>query len=331
MELKIYEKDLHADILSDKAIIKKGIRKIYYVSSGRNAWHSTWVKQYNPGCMHSTLQSAKNYAEKLRTNGSVFYIQELPALVLEGELTSLIVTQINCMDVLQDYKPKIKPPNNKSTCCYITAGNSLLHACKSFDHDSIFWKTAPPAKNSVIRLLCTIKIKDFDPYHASNISAYKSESIGPDYLLNWSASVFEMKNKSLVKINNSRHRFNKEIISKHDMNFENLFLKLAKTNWTPHHASKYIANWPGLEGQLNLAWVLAGRPSKIDRAFLHGPDWRKAYELGNQQVENIPLREYATLFNQQDFYNYTLPHMQLIEKFVAFPEWERMFKASAKQ
>lgn len=32
MELKIYDKDLHADIISDK-VIKKGIRKIYYVSS----------------------------------------------------------------------------------------------------------------------------------------------------------------------------------------------------------------------------------------------------------------------------------------------------------
>jgi hypothetical protein len=71
MELKTYDKNLHDEILFDK-VIKKGVRKIYYVSSGRNAWWSTWVKQYNSGCMHTTLDGAKKYAEKMRTNGSVF-------------------------------------------------------------------------------------------------------------------------------------------------------------------------------------------------------------------------------------------------------------------
>lgn len=115
------------------------------------------------------------------------------------------------------------------------------------------------------------------------------------------------------------------------MNFHALFLKLSKTNWTPHHASKYITNWPGLEGQLNLAWVLAGRPRKIDAAFLHSPDWRKAYLLGSQLIENIPVREYATLFDQQEFYNFTLPHMYVIEKYVPLKDWQRMFRTGVKQ
>lgn len=199
MELKAYDRNLHEEILFDK-VIKKGIRKIYYVSSGRNAWWSTWVKRYNPGCMHTTLHSAKLYAERLRTNGSVFYIQEIPALVLEGKFISLVVTQINCQDVLQNYRPKSKDRITNTTHCHISAGGSLCHTYNSFAYDSAFWEIAPPDKNSVLRLLCDRKLKDFEFYRASKILNYKSESIGPDYCLCWNSSPFEAKNKSLAKI-----------------------------------------------------------------------------------------------------------------------------------
>jgi hypothetical protein len=203
MELKTYDQNLHDELLFDK-VIKKGVRKIYYVSSGRNAWWSTWVKQYNSGCMHTTLDSAKKYAEKMRTNGSVFYIQEIPALVLEGRFISLIVTQINCQDVLQNYKPKSKDLTSGATHCHITANSLLCHAYNSFVYNSAFWDIAPPAKNSVLRLLCHTKLKDFDFYRASSVSSYKSESIGPNYYLQWHPSTFEAKNKSLARIATTR-------------------------------------------------------------------------------------------------------------------------------
>ena len=38
---------------------------LYFVTTGRNAWHSTWVQQYTNGCMHSSIASAKQYTEKL--------------------------------------------------------------------------------------------------------------------------------------------------------------------------------------------------------------------------------------------------------------------------
>ena len=205
MELKTYDKNLHDKLLFDK-VIKKGIRKIYYVSSGRNAWWSTWVKKYNSGCMHVTLHGAKQYAEKLRTNGSVFYIQEIPALVLEGKFISLVVTQINCQDILQNYNPKFKDLTTCTTHCHITAGSLLCHAYNSFAYNSVFWYVAPPAKNSVLRLLCDTKLKDFDLYCTSSINSYKSESIGPDYYLRWLQSTFEVKNKSLARIVTTRSR-----------------------------------------------------------------------------------------------------------------------------
>ena len=74
----------------------KGISRglLYYVHTGRNAWHSNWVTQYANGCMHTTLESAKEYAEKRRTRGTVFYIKQLPCLVFRSKDTCVLVTEI---------------------------------------------------------------------------------------------------------------------------------------------------------------------------------------------------------------------------------------------
>lgn len=114
------------------------------------------------------------------------------------------------------------------------------------------------------------------------------------------------------------------------MNWQALFDKLSHTNWTPKHASKYISNWPGLEGQLNLAWILAGKPERIDKAFLHGEHWKKAYLLGALLVDNIPLREYATLFSEQEFYQFSKKHMALIGRHVPVKDWPQLFGMAVK-
>lgn len=200
MELKTYDEKLHMAVHWDN-IVKKDVRKIYYVSSGRNAWWSTWIKRYTSGCMHTTLNSAKLHAEKLRTNGSVFYIHEIPALVFEGSHISFVVTQINCADVLKNYKP-ISSCVNKKVYCHVVVGTSFRKVYNAFSHNSIFWSVAPPAKDSVIRLLCHKKINEFDEYRSSETKSYRSESIGSKYSLYWNVSPFNIDGNSIVKIKN---------------------------------------------------------------------------------------------------------------------------------
>src|SRR5690606_42111191 len=81
--------------------ISRGL--VYYVHTGRNDWHSTSVTQYYPGCMHSTLESAKNYAEKRRTRGTVFYIRQLPCLIFRSRKQTISVTEINNRNPLSGY------------------------------------------------------------------------------------------------------------------------------------------------------------------------------------------------------------------------------------
>ena len=92
-------------LVDGQSIKRLGLAKLYFVTSGRNAWWATWIKRYEEGCMQAKLRSAQQQAERRRTNGSVFYIRELPALFIEKEHALLIVTQINTEHVLGSYRP----------------------------------------------------------------------------------------------------------------------------------------------------------------------------------------------------------------------------------
>lgn len=90
-QIELYEILMHADCRVEKATPVK----LYYISYGRNAWNSTWVQRYAQGCMHLSFASAAAYAEGRRTQGTVFYIRELPALCFTGEGPTFFITEIN--------------------------------------------------------------------------------------------------------------------------------------------------------------------------------------------------------------------------------------------
>lgn len=56
--------------------------QIYYLRYERNAWHATWIARYGVGWFDCDVSALKSRAERLRTQGTVFRITGLPALVL---------------------------------------------------------------------------------------------------------------------------------------------------------------------------------------------------------------------------------------------------------
>ncbi len=200
--------------LQKESVSRKSIRKLYYVHDGRNAWHSTWVQRYLDGCMHSSLLSAKKYAESLRVRGSIFFIYEIPALFLESESLVLAVTQINCTDVLSGYSSNTvanvaasgtqKIGNLRRN--YLTKGSPIEGVFLSFEPESHFWKNTPPQRDSIIRVLCEGSLRDFEPIGKAALSGYKSISRGSLYLLEWSSYEHKIQSDSLRRIMKERPR-----------------------------------------------------------------------------------------------------------------------------
>ncbi len=188
----------------------KGISRglMYYVHTGRNAWHSTWVTQYANGCMHTTFESAKEYAEKRRTRGTVFYIKQLPCLIFRSRNTCVLVTEINNRNPLSGYSPdattddvayglnKIEGALNN----YLKIGAPINGVAMSFLPNSRFWNVRPGPRDSVIILASKNPAMSVEKVSSDSLLAYKSYSNGGNYYLGWSGIESEIKRLAVLQL-----------------------------------------------------------------------------------------------------------------------------------
>lgn len=181
---------------------------LYYVHTGRNAWHSTWVTQYTNGCMHTTLQSAKDYAEKRRVRGTVFYIKQLPCLIFRSHNACLLVTEINNRNPLAGYSPdatidEISHSYSKIEGAldnYLRIGAPLNGVAMSFLPSSTFWSVRPGPRDSVIIMFSENLELPVERANSDKLKAFKSFSCGGNYYLGWSTIESEIKRLAVLQL-----------------------------------------------------------------------------------------------------------------------------------
>ena len=179
--------------ISSATLNDVGATTLYYLHNGRNAWHSRWVRQYTEGCMHSDEQSAKASAERQRTQGSVFYISEIPALLCRCSAGVIAVTEINTTQPLAGYSPHAltaHPPIGAKKIdgfldCYMVKGAPMRGLALSFDRGSRFWTKQPSLRNSVIMVGADDPSVEFNANKSGVFSSARSYSNGSQYLLGW--------------------------------------------------------------------------------------------------------------------------------------------------
>lgn len=186
--------------------VSKGV--IYYVFSGRNAWHSTWITRYSAGCMHTTLESAKKYAEKRRVRGTVFYIKQLPCLIIRSNNKCVLITEINNDNPLCQYSPNATTSHvayglqkiENALDNYMKIGTPLNGLVLSFRPDSRFWNARPSTEDSVIILSSENSVLPVEKSNTDHLLAYKSYSHGGNYYLGWSKSDSVIKRCAILKL-----------------------------------------------------------------------------------------------------------------------------------
>ncbi len=189
MELK----QVSAELLEREPVKHISHGLLYYVLTGRNAWHSKWITQYADGCMHTTLDSAKGFAESRRTSGTVFYIKHLPCLIFRSLKQNLMVTEINNKNPLSGYSPdattgdvgrgreKIKGALDN----YLCVGAPLYGVAMSFSPTSRFWNVTPALRDSIIILSNKDQDISIEAADFSSLKSYQSFSHGSGYRLGW--------------------------------------------------------------------------------------------------------------------------------------------------
>jgi hypothetical protein len=171
----------------------KSIRScvLYFVTTGRNAWHSTWVSYYGTQ-LHLSIDSAKQYAEKARVQGTVFTIKQQPSICLETDDGTLFVTQLWNDVPLSGYSKNALTPTPHGgqkliegfQDNYLIPGSLTQGAILSFHPSSRFWRKPPPL-NSILIVATEISNLEIDPIQRGKLKAWSSYSYGSEYLLAW--------------------------------------------------------------------------------------------------------------------------------------------------
>lgn len=174
--------------------------RVYFCFSSRNAWHDTKSRKYRPGCIHTRLETAQKYAEAQRIQGSVFFIRQLPALLLMG-YPHAVITEINANEPLSGYSRSATRlyPGFDFKDDSLEEGNSMRQVVDSFRYNSPFWTTPPRPKNSVVTLFYDEDPDDLEDLDQGSLSVWKSRSIGPAEL-RWDKLKSRIKGNAILKL-----------------------------------------------------------------------------------------------------------------------------------
>lgn len=174
--------------------------KLYYVTTGRNAWWNTWITRYSPGCMHSTMDTAKAFCEAKRVQGTVFYIDELPSLAFIAENRALVVSEINTESFLRRLNLKRL---TSITTVFPVSSMTLRQMTYVFRPESPLWPSDYPRRDSAILSFCSLSSELADLGAKTELSSFASSSSGPGYYLNWSTRPFTKDREVLHAIASS--------------------------------------------------------------------------------------------------------------------------------
>lgn len=98
--------------------------------------------------------------------------------------------------------------------------------------------------------------------------------------------------------------------------------------WTPLPTSSYIKNWQGSEAQLNLAWVLAGRPRIDTSTFFveHLDSWIAAWRICHSTVESCKVKDSLSVMRPHEFIAFVYRYPGVFTRFYPLKRWGELFE-----
>ena len=204
--LSKFDENTHKSLAS--SLIKRVFEtKIYHIFRGRNAWHSTWVEHYFEGCMHADLQSAMDQVEAMRKPGSVFTIEQMPAISFQSAKGQSLVTEIDNPVPLSLWA---KTKRGKSTehrlnqdCCRLEQFMSKLRRIHSIFNalgDSSVFIGRLPYYSEKIFVLGTLNAISPGEDCGRRFKQWESSSVGANFFLKWSENTANLSGKAVRQV-----------------------------------------------------------------------------------------------------------------------------------
>ena len=115
---------------------------VLFLSHGRNAWHSTWIRQYHPGSFFRDGRDVKAAVSRRKTPGTVFYMSVLPAIQARFGSRTFIITEINTDEPFRHI--------DLMETRFGLLGSGLSHFLARLDPSSRLWKPSQAKADRII-------------------------------------------------------------------------------------------------------------------------------------------------------------------------------------
>jgi hypothetical protein len=191
MQLRITQR---VDLLETNGEIVQDLQavRLFRLYSGRNAWWSVWVED-RYGWFFSTISEAKTFAEKLRTQGTVFYISELPALAVSSQNFLILLAQLSSRPFEHYSQQAIVPAHptrpliENARDNYLSVGVPLGHFLLSFDTGGRFWTEKSSGQARKVLMMKHEQPADavFEQLSENKLPVRRSKPDGVNYPLAW--------------------------------------------------------------------------------------------------------------------------------------------------
>lgn len=173
------ERGAHKEFL-DSQFIDLRLVSLYLLSTGRNAWHSTWSEKYRRNAaLFSTFESAKSVAEKARNRGTTFEIEQIPGLAFYSLEGVAAVVEFHS-------KPSFNKLKIDKAAINLKIGRSIGEALVPFiSAESEYWERPFPSVDSFVAVKSDLA-EDFEPIpEAVYFKRWSSVSHGSNFYLSW--------------------------------------------------------------------------------------------------------------------------------------------------
>lgn len=115
---------------------------VLFLSHGRNAWHSTWVRNYRFGDFFRDGRKVQTAVERRKERGTVFYLSVIPAFQIDYGDRKFIIAEINTAQPFRNI--------DLMSARYGLMACNLSSFLDQIAPPSSLWKPVQSAANSVI-------------------------------------------------------------------------------------------------------------------------------------------------------------------------------------
>jgi hypothetical protein len=167
------------EFLDSKLLNLQGVT-LYLLSTGRNAWHSTWSERYRrDAALFSTFNSAKAAAEKSRNRGTTFEIEQYPGLAFFSAAGVVALVEFHSKQSFS--KLKLEEIGDR-----LKIGAPIRDAIAPFtEATSEFWNAPFPSESSFVEVKSDLA-EEFEPLsNPSYLKKWGSVASGSNYYLGW--------------------------------------------------------------------------------------------------------------------------------------------------